>query len=83
MIKMLNNIFKANPDKSTIVLKGKCSDCGCDVVINITSTSGGFGLMGGALYESSPNGYFIKCPNCHQVNTGIADPYTPKCAHPH
>jgi hypothetical protein len=28
---------------------GKCSDCGRETIIEITPTSGGFGLKGGAL----------------------------------
>ena len=48
---VLRKIFEANSAKSTIVLKGKCSDCGCETIVNITSTSGGFGLQGGALFK--------------------------------
>jgi len=83
MIEMLRKIFEANPEKSTIVLKGKCSDCGCDVIINITSTPGGFGLQGGALFGCSSDGYFAKCPNCYKSNPMIEDLYKPKCVHVH
>ena len=38
LIETLRKIFKAKPEKSTIVLKGKCSDCGCKIILNITST---------------------------------------------
>jgi len=68
MIEMLRKIFEANPEKSTIVLKDKCSDCGADVIINITSTSGGFGLQGGALLGRLSDGYFAKCPTCYKIN---------------
>jgi hypothetical protein len=70
MIEILKKMFEANPGKSTIVLKEKCSDCGCDLVIEITSTSGGFGLQGGALFKGSlPDEYFAKCPACCQRNS--------------
>jgi len=82
MIEMLRKIFEANPEKSTIVLKNKCSDCGSDVIINITSTSGGFGLQGGALLGCLSDGYFAKCPACYKVNPMIEDLYKPKCV-PH
>jgi hypothetical protein len=82
MIEMLRKIFEANPEKSTIVLKDKCSDCGSDVIINITSTSGGFGLQGGALLGRLSDGYFAKCPACYKVNPKIEDLYKPKCV-PH
>ena len=60
----LKKIFKDNHDKSNITFKGKCSDCGCKVTIDITPTAGGFGLQGGALYE----GYFVKCPDCYKAH---------------
>ncbi len=50
MIEILRKMFEANPEKPTIVLKDKCSDCGCKTIIEITPTSGGFGLQGGALF---------------------------------
>ena len=78
MIEMLRKMFEANPEKSIIVLKGKCSDCGSDVIIEITPTSGGFGLHGGALEEYSSDGYFAKCPNCYKVNRMIEYPYKQK-----
>ena len=67
MIEIIRKIFEANPAKSTIVLKSKCSDCGCETIVNITSTSGGFGLQGGALFKCSSDGYLVKCPACDQM----------------
>ena len=68
MIEILRKIFEANPEKSTIVLKDKCSDCGCGVIVNITPTSGGFGFQGDALFKWSPDEYFAKCTDCYKVN---------------
>jgi len=74
MVKILRKMFESNPEKSTIVLNGKCADCGCHVIIKITPTSGGFGFMGGALFKGSlPDEYFAKCPDCCQVNSNIYD----------
>jgi hypothetical protein len=73
MIDILRKIFEANLEKSTIVLNGKCSDCGCDVIIEITPASGGFGLLGGFLFKCSPDDYLAKCPDCYQVNPKIGD----------
>jgi hypothetical protein len=64
MIEILRKMFDANPEKSTIVLKDKCSDCGCEKIIEITPTSGGFGLQGGALFKCSTDEYLMKCPAC-------------------
>ena len=81
MIEVLRKMFEANPEKSIIVLKGKCSECGCDVNINITSTSGGFGLQGGALLDCSCDGYIAKCTNCYKLNPIIEDRYKQKFVH--
>ena len=62
--KRLGKLFKNNPEKSTIVLKEKCSDCGCGTIIEITPTSSGFGVQGGVLYMSSHDNFIIKCPTC-------------------
>ena len=70
MIEILKKLFEANPEKSTIVLNGKCSDCGCETIIEITPTSGGFGLKGGALFK-----YLVKCHDCYQINPIIQDGY--------
>ena len=68
MIDMLRKKFEANSGRSTIVLKSTCSDCGYDVIIHITSTSGGFGLQGGALFKRPTDGFFAKCSYCYKIN---------------
>ena len=78
LIETLRKIFKAKPEKSTIVLKGKCSDCGCKIILNITSTSEGFGMQGGVLFKCSPARYCAKCPDCYKVNPNIDSHYKPK-----
>ena len=75
MIEILKKLFEANPEKSTIVLNGKCLDCGCETIIEITPTSGGFGLKGGALFKYSPDDYLVKCHDCYQINPIIQDGY--------
>jgi hypothetical protein len=72
MIEILRKIFEANPEKSTVVLKGNCSDCGCETIIEITTPSSrGFGLKGGALFKCSPDKYLAKCPACYRANPKI------------
>jgi hypothetical protein len=83
MEEMLRKMFAANPGETTISLKGKCSDCGEDVKIDITSTSGGFGLQGGALFKFSSSGYFIRCSNCYKIRPKIENCYKPKYPHIH
>ena len=61
-------MFKAHPENSTMVLKEKCSDCRCNTIIEITPTSGGYGLQGGVLFKSSTDDYIAKCTDCHETN---------------
>ena len=79
MVEILRKLFESNSEESTIALiKGKCSDCGYDVIIEITAVSSGFGLQGGVLFKCSPDGYFAKCPDCYKVQPKIDDHYKPQ-----
>ena len=73
MIEILKKMFEDNPEKSTIVLKEKCSNCGCNTIIEVTPTSSGFGLMGGVLFKSSNDKYTVKCPTCYEKLFKIDD----------
>jgi hypothetical protein len=77
MIKILRKMFKANPGKSTIELVDKCFVCGEKTNIEITATSGGFGLQGGVLLKHKRGGYLAKCPACCEANPKIDDKSTP------
>ena len=69
MEELLRTIFDAFPEKSTIIFKGKCSDCGGVVIIDIIATLEGFGLLGGAFVECSTDKYVAKCPDCYKFNS--------------
>jgi hypothetical protein len=73
MVEILKELFNGNPEKSKIEVKGTCSDCKRDVIIEITATAGGFGLQGGALIKSSAGGYYAKCPDCYKINSLIVN----------
>ena len=73
MIEILREMFLSNPDKSTIRLKDKCLECGREATVNISPTSGGFGLQGGALLKNLSNGYLLKCSDCYQATSRIDD----------
>jgi len=81
MIDMLRKIFEANPEKSTITINGKCSDCGREVIVEITPTSGGYGLQGGILVKCSPEKYSITCDECYGFNSKTNACYRSKSAH--
>jgi len=73
MIEILRKMFETNPEKSTIVVKEKCSDCGYKTIIEITPTSRGYGLMGGVLFDSSTDKYTARCPACYEKCFKIDD----------
>ena len=66
-IEILRKTFEANPGKSTIRVKGECSDCGAEIILSITRTSGGFGLNGGSLLKDENESCLAKCPDCHKA----------------
>jgi len=68
MIEILRKMFEANPEKSTIVLNDKCSECGRKTIIEVTPTSGGYGLMGGVLFKTSNGKSTFKCSACFGKN---------------
>jgi hypothetical protein len=68
MVEILQKMFDSSPDKSKIVLNNICSDCKKEIIIQITPTSGGFGLLGGALFENANGGYYARCPICYNLN---------------
>ena len=68
MIEILGKMFESNLEKSTNVLNGKCSDCGSKTIIEVTPTSGGFGLQGGVLSKCSHDAYLTKCPECFNAD---------------
>ena len=81
MIDVLRKIFEANPEKSTITINGKCSNCERKVIIEIRRTSGGYGLLGGIFVKCSPENYSIICPECYRFNSNMKPPYRSKSAH--
>jgi len=78
MIEILRKMFEANPEKSKIVLEEKCSDCGSEIIIEITPTSAGFGMLGGVLFKNSTEKYIAKCPACYKKHFKI-DPDQKSC----
>ncbi len=67
----LKKIFEESPYKSSITVKSECVDCRCEVIIDITITSGGFGLQGGFLLKCLPNGFVVKCLDCYKVDSNM------------
>ena len=66
-------LFSEIPEKQEIAFKGQYSDRRCEAILEITTTSGGFGLQGGVLFKSSTDKYIVKCPACYEKNFKIDD----------
>jgi hypothetical protein len=63
----LEKIIAESPDGKRKKIFEKCIDCGLSVQVEIHKTSGGYGLAGGALYDSSIR-LCAKCPDCYKKN---------------
>ena len=72
---LFRTIFEAFPKKTSIVFTGDCYDCDQTVSIEIVPTSGGFGLLGGALVELSMENYVLKCRDCYKSNGKLGAQY--------
>ena len=71
--KILKKLFEDKPGKSEIILIERCSDCGGLTIIEITQTSRGYGLQGGALFMSSNDEFLAKCLACYEKHFKIDD----------
>ena len=70
----LRILFKRMGGDKSIIHMADCSKCGCKLKIKIDRTSGGFGLLGGILYESEPNKLYAECLDCNKSLSPIPDP---------
>ena len=70
-IERINALFKENIGKHQINMEGKCSCCGCDVKISIERTTGGYGFLGGSLYETEEGQLLSVCINCQKKGKSI------------
>jgi len=73
MIDILKKKFVANPGKTVVQIKENCSDCGRKLIVDITSTAGGYGLQGAFFIQYSPEAYVAKCPDCYSANSKMDD----------
>ena len=73
MLEILRKKFESNPEKSIIVFKEKCSECGHESTIDVTRTSSGFGVRGGNLCKSYNDKYIVMCAACIEANPKIAE----------
>jgi hypothetical protein len=62
----LNQMFQSSSDKSHLTVNGCCQSCGKRFSIEIHHlSSGGYGLLGGVLYEQDVNRLIARCEDCY------------------
>ena len=63
----LDQMFEDIPDKSQLTVEGCCQSCGRNFTIEIHHhSSGGYGLLGGVLYEQDTDQLIARCEDCYQ-----------------
>jgi hypothetical protein len=65
-VESINTIFDQHNVTRHYHYNGICLNCHCYVEVEITKTSGGYGLNGGVLYESNPDKFLVQCFNCYE-----------------
>jgi len=66
-LKTLNQMFKDTADQSYLTYDGYCQSCGRNFKIEIHHhASGGYGLLGGVLYEKDAHQLTARCEACYQ-----------------
>jgi len=65
-VESLNRMFAQRKNPTTITYRDTCHICGSLTKIEISKTSGGYGLLGGIVYEPEPDTVFVLCVGCHE-----------------
>ena len=64
-VESLNKLFERNNNPQTYTYRDKCQTCGSLTTIEISKTSGGYGLIGGVLYETDLDNLIALCVRCY------------------
>jgi hypothetical protein len=72
-IETLQKMSEQNNNAKQFSYECLCHNCGCDVEIKITKTSGGYGLQGGVLYQPNVGNLLALCVDCNLKSGEIKD----------
>ena len=67
-VESLDSMFEQSMPSKHLSYEGTCHNCGHNVEIEIAKTAGGYGLLGGVLYEPEPDNIILICDRCHEKN---------------
>ena len=65
-VESLDRMFEQIHSSNHCNYRGRCHNCGCDVEVEITKIAGGYGLLGGVLFEPNPKNFLILCADCYE-----------------
>ena len=75
-VESLDSMFERSMPSKHLSYEGTCHNCCCDVEVEIAKTSGGYGLLGGVLYEPDPDNIIIVCDHCYEKDAyPITEPH--------
>ena len=72
-VESLDRMFEHNIHTKHLSYEGTCHNCGHFLEVEITKTIGGYGLLGGVLYESNPPGSMLLCGGCFKKTANQID----------
>jgi hypothetical protein len=67
----LHFLFMDEGYKDSFEFASFCLVCGVDVTVKVVKSTGGFGLLGGVLYESDLHTLTVKCLGCAEANNKL------------
>ena len=67
--KTLCKLFEDSYNGKPVVVGGLCKACRDNMKLTIEKTSGGFGFIGGVLYESESGQLSMKCEDCFNTTS--------------
>jgi len=70
-VERLHELFDEHTQKEILSWQGNCHDCSCEVEVTATPKEDGIHIMGGSVYESEPNRFFLKCDACFRKDSEL------------
>ena len=65
-VESLDRMFEQINNSNHSNYRGRCRNCGSDVEVEITKIGGGYGLLGGVLFEADQHNFLILCADCYE-----------------
>ena len=72
-VESLDSMFEHNIHAKHLSYEGTCHNCGHYLEVEITKTVGGYGLLGGVLYESNAHKFLLLCGGCFKKTANQID----------